>query len=58
MPSKFAFSPEPRGRGIAWRGIVSGIAGATLFFELGAIAATALWILATITATSVVGGVV
>jgi hypothetical protein len=46
MPSKFVFSPEPRGRGIA-----SGIAGATLFFVLGAtlffllgaIAATALY---------------
>jgi hypothetical protein len=43
MPSKFVFSPEPRGRGIAWRGIPSGIAGATLFFVLGAIAATALY---------------
>ena len=38
MPSKFVFSPEPRGRGIA-----SGIAGATLFFVFGAIAATALY---------------
>jgi len=38
MPSKFVFSPEPRGSGIA-----SGIAGATLFFVFGAIAATALY---------------
>ena len=38
MPSQFVFSPEPRGPGIASR-----IASATLFFLLGAIAATALY---------------
>ena len=46
MPSEFVFSPEPRARGV-----VSGIAGATLFsvlgatlfFVLGAIAATTLY---------------
>lgn len=38
MPSQFFFSPEPRGRGIASR-----IAGASLFFVLGAVAATALY---------------
>jgi hypothetical protein len=38
MPSQFVFSPEPRGRGIASR-----IASASLFFVLGAIAATALY---------------
>jgi hypothetical protein len=38
MPSQLVFSPESKRRGVASR-----IAGATLFFLLGAIAATALY---------------
>ena len=43
MPSKFVFSPEPRGGGGIAGATLFSVLGATLFFVLGAIAATALY---------------